>query len=66
MSHKQHLSFFLYPSTLIPLRRDVLNAAGAPQDLIQIVTGFGEAGQALIESSDKIIFVGSVQVSERF
>ena len=29
---------------------------------MQIVTGFGETGQALIDSADKIIFVGSVQV----
>uniref|UniRef100_A0A7S4NUP9 Aldehyde dehydrogenase n=1 Tax=Guillardia theta TaxID=55529 RepID=A0A7S4NUP9_GUITH len=43
-----------------------LQAAGAPRNLVQIVTGYGEAGEALITGgADKIIFVGSVQVGRK-
>ncbi|MQM10440.1 hypothetical protein Taro_043337 [Colocasia esculenta] len=36
-----------------------LAAVGAPENLVHIVTGFAETGQALVSSVDKIIFVGS-------
>jgi acyl-CoA reductase-like NAD-dependent aldehyde dehydrogenase len=40
-----------------------LEAAGAPADLVQFVTGYGEAGNALVTGGvDKVIFVGSTQV----
>jgi acyl-CoA reductase-like NAD-dependent aldehyde dehydrogenase len=40
-----------------------LAAAGAPAGLVQVVTGYGEAGQALVSSGvDKLIFVGSTGV----
>ncbi|KAL4856021.1 Aldehyde dehydrogenase 22A1 [Chlorella vulgaris] len=44
-----------------------LAAAGAPPDLVQIVTGYGEAGQALVTSPDvgKLIFVGSTQIGRK-
>ncbi|PRW57735.1 Aldehyde dehydrogenase 22A1 [Chlorella sorokiniana] len=44
-----------------------LAAAGAPADLVQIVTGYGEAGNALVTSPDvgKIIFVGSTQIGRK-
>lgn len=36
---------------------------GAPADLVQIVTGYGEAGNALVTGGvDKLIFVGSTKV----
>ncbi|GIL81328.1 hypothetical protein Vretifemale_10395 [Volvox reticuliferus] len=42
-----------------------LEAAGAPADLVQIVTGYGEAGNALVTGGvDKVIFVGSTQVGK--
>ncbi|GMH33070.1 hypothetical protein BSKO_00904 [Bryopsis sp. KO-2023] len=42
---------------------EALKAAGAPQDLVQIVTGYGEAGHALAASKlGKLIFVGSTGV----
>ncbi|GLI61056.1 hypothetical protein VaNZ11_003318, partial [Volvox africanus] len=42
-----------------------LEAAGAPADLVQIVTGYGEAGNALVTGRvDKVIFVGSTQVGK--
>lgn len=36
--------------------------AGAPADLVQIVTGYGDAGNALVTGGvDKLIFVGSTK-----
>ena len=38
--------------------------AGAPADLVQIVTGYGDAGNALVTGGvHKLIFVGSTQAS---
>jgi acyl-CoA reductase-like NAD-dependent aldehyde dehydrogenase len=43
-----------------------LDAAGAPPDLVQIVTGYGDAGHALVTSGvDKVIFVGSTEVGKK-
>lgn len=44
-----------------------LDLAGAPPGLVQIVTGYAEAGQALVTSPDmnKVIFVGSTAVGRR-
>ena len=40
--------------------------AGAPADLVQVVTGYGEAGGALVTAPvDKLIFVGSVEVGRK-
>lgn len=40
-----------------------LRAAGAPTDLVKFVTGYGEAGKALVGAKlGKIIFVGSTQI----
>lgn len=40
-----------------------LLAAGAPKDLVKFVTGYGEAGRALVQSKlRKVIFVGSTHV----
>jgi len=40
-----------------------LDAAGAPRDLVQIVTGYGEAGNALVTGGvGKLVFVGSTGV----
>ncbi|XP_057958195.1 aldehyde dehydrogenase 22A1 isoform X2 [Malania oleifera] len=36
-----------------------LNVVGAPENLVDIITGFAETGEALVSSADKIIFVGS-------
>ncbi|CAK0772335.1 hypothetical protein CVIRNUC_003952 [Coccomyxa viridis] len=42
-----------------------LSAVGAPQDLVQIVTGYSEAGSALVTGGvDKVIFVGSTGVGK--
>lgn len=41
-----------------------LLAAGAPSDLVHVITGFGETGEALVSSVDKVIFVGSTAVGK--
>eukprot|EP00658_Telonema_sp_P-2_P000205 TRINITY_DN1006_c0_g1_i5.p1 TRINITY_DN1006_c0_g1~~TRINITY_DN1006_c0_g1_i5.p1 ORF type:complete len:409 (+),score=110.16 TRINITY_DN1006_c0_g1_i5:145-1371(+) len=42
------------------------DAAGAPRDLVQIVTGYGAAGNALVSGGvDIVIFVGSVEVGKK-
>jgi acyl-CoA reductase-like NAD-dependent aldehyde dehydrogenase len=43
----------------VRVARDVLRAAGYSPDLVQVVQGFGEAGAALVEATDKVIFTGS-------
>lgn len=43
-----------------------LAAVGAPPDLVRIVTGFGEAGNALVTGGiDKLIFVGSTAIGHK-
>lgn len=43
-----------------------LSAAGAPPGLVQVVTGYGDAGHALVTSGvDKLIFVGSTGVGQK-
>lgn len=39
--------------------QSALAAVGAPENLVEIITGFAETGEALVSSVDKIIFVGS-------
>ncbi|OAY27658.1 aldehyde dehydrogenase 22A1 [Manihot esculenta] len=41
-----------------------LAAVGAPENLVDIITGFAETGEALVASVDKIIFVGSPGVGK--
>ncbi|ERN02147.1 hypothetical protein AMTRI_Chr02g265620 [Amborella trichopoda] len=36
-----------------------LVAVGAPENLVHVITGFAETGEALVSSVDKVIFVGS-------
>lgn len=46
--------------------KEALKAAGAPEDLVQIVTGYGATGNALVTSDDvaKVVFVGSTGVGK--
>ena len=60
----------LKPSELTPLTAlkigDVLRAARFPEGLVQIVTGDGSTGAALVEAGvDKIMFTGSVATGKR-
>lgn len=43
-----------------------LAAVGAPKGLVRIVTGYGEAGNALVTGGvDKLIFVGSTAIGHK-
>lgn len=44
--------------------QSALAAIGAPEDLVEVITGFGETGEALVSSVDKVIFVGSPGVGK--
>ncbi|KAJ8767465.1 hypothetical protein K2173_017509 [Erythroxylum novogranatense] len=41
-----------------------LAAVGAPENLVDVITGFAETGEALVSAVDKIIFVGSPGVGK--
>ncbi|KAK3418064.1 hypothetical protein EUGRSUZ_H04040 [Eucalyptus grandis] len=41
-----------------------LTAVGAPENLVDVITGFAETGEALVSTVDKIIFVGSPGVGK--
>uniref|UniRef100_A0A2P2MR68 Aldehyde dehydrogenase 22A1 n=1 Tax=Rhizophora mucronata TaxID=61149 RepID=A0A2P2MR68_RHIMU len=41
-----------------------LAAVGAPENLVDMITGFAETGEALVSAVDKIIFVGSPGVGK--
>jgi len=60
----------LKPSELTPLTalkiKEVLTRAGLPDDLLQVATGDGSTGAALIGAGvDKILFTGSVATGKR-
>lgn len=44
---------------------EALAAEGLPTDLVRIANGFGDSGQALVESVDVVIFIGSVPNGKR-
>lgn len=55
----------LTPNSALKLA-ELLHAAGIPEDALQVVTGYGAAGAALIASDvDKIVFTGSVATGKR-
>ncbi|MGH9955680.1 MAG: aldehyde dehydrogenase family protein [Pyrinomonadaceae bacterium] len=63
-------SVVLKPSELTPLTAlkigDILNQAGLPEGMLEIVTGDGSTGAALVEAQvDKIMFTGSVATGKR-
>ena len=57
------------PSELTPLSAlfgaDLAVKAGFPIDLLQIVVGYGDAGEALVDHADMIAFTGSVETGKR-
>ena len=62
----------LKPSEVTPLSTvwvgemfaEVARAAGAPDDVVQVVTGTGPAGAALVDSVDMVQFTGSVRTGQ--
>lgn len=60
----------LKPSELTPLIGlkigEIFEKAGLPENVVQIITGAGETGAALVEAApDKIMFTGSVATGKR-
>ena len=60
----------LKPSELTPFIGlkigEIFQKAGLPENVLQIITGAGETGAALVDSApDKIMFTGSVQTGKR-
>src|SRR5690606_23517390 len=58
------------PSEVTPLialkAKEIWDSTGLPEDLLGIVTGYGETGAALIDSGiQKLIFTGSVATGRR-
>ncbi|KAL7599190.1 hypothetical protein Lser_V15G25822 [Lactuca serriola] len=43
----------------VQILQTALAAVRAPKNLVEVITGFAETGEALVSSVDKIIFVGS-------
>jgi acyl-CoA reductase-like NAD-dependent aldehyde dehydrogenase len=57
------------PSELTPLSAiygtEIAVKAGLPENLFQVVVGYGETGEALIDHADMIAFTGSVDTGKR-
>ncbi|MBI1997325.1 MAG: aldehyde dehydrogenase family protein [Deltaproteobacteria bacterium] len=57
------------PSELTPLSAlfgaELVARAGFPKNLFQVVVGYGETGEALIDHADMIAFTGSVDTGKR-
>lgn len=57
------------PSEHNPLIGDLIRSiyleAGVPEDVVQIVHGFGDVGVALIDNVDSITFIGSPQTGKK-
>ncbi|MGE5219888.1 MAG: succinic semialdehyde dehydrogenase [Chloroflexota bacterium] len=57
------------PSELTPLSAlfgaDIALKAGFPENLLQVVTGYGATGEALVDHADMIAFTGSVETGKR-
>jgi len=57
------------PSELTPMSAifgaEIAAKAGFPENLLQVVVGYGATGEALIEHADMIAFTGSVETGKR-
>lgn len=63
-------SVVIKPSELTPFIglkiKEIFKKAGAPKDLVQVVTGDGRTGAALVDAApDKIMFTGSVATGKK-
>lgn len=63
-------SVIIKPSELTPMVGlkigEIFEKSGSPKDIVQIVTGAGEAGAALVDAGpDKIMFTGSVATGKK-
>jgi acyl-CoA reductase-like NAD-dependent aldehyde dehydrogenase len=60
----------LKPSEVTPLialkAKEIWDSTGLPEDLFQVVTGYGETGSALIDAGiQKLVFTGGVSTGKR-
>ncbi len=46
------------------IARGAFEEVGAPPDILQVVTGYGETGSALVDEADMIAFTGSVRTGK--
>ena len=57
------------PSELTPLSAiygaEIALKAGFPENLVQVVVGYGSAGEALVDCVDMVAFTGSVETGKR-
>lgn len=62
-------SVIVKPSELTPLSAiygaEIAVKAGLPENLFQVIIGYGEAGEALVDHADMIAFTGSVDTGKR-
>jgi acyl-CoA reductase-like NAD-dependent aldehyde dehydrogenase len=63
-------SVVMKPSELTPMTGlkigEIFERAGAPPDLVQVITGDGRTGAALVDAApDKIVFTGSVATGKK-
>lgn len=62
-------SVIVKPSELTPLSAiygtEIAVKAGLPENLFQVVVGYGETGEALVDHADMIAFTGSVDTGKR-
>ncbi|OVA01391.1 Aldehyde dehydrogenase domain [Macleaya cordata] len=61
-NHEKHASWS--GCFYVRIIQAALAAVGAPDNLVHVITGFAETGEALVSSVDKIIFVGSPGVGK--
>lgn len=48
----------------VEIAREAFQSVGAPPDILQVVTGYGETGGALVDEADMIGFTGSVRTGK--
>lgn len=62
-------SVVVKPSELTPLSAlfgaEIVAKAGFPENLFQVVVGYGATGEALVDHADMIAFTGSVETGKR-
>jgi acyl-CoA reductase-like NAD-dependent aldehyde dehydrogenase len=62
-------SVLMKPSEVTPLTSmlmlEGMRAAGAPEDVYQVVTGAGETGAAVVDQADMVMFTGSTKTGKK-
>jgi succinate-semialdehyde dehydrogenase/glutarate-semialdehyde dehydrogenase len=57
------------PSEITPLiallLKEIWDESGLPKDLLQVATGYGETGAAIVDRVDQVVFTGSVATGRK-